>query len=99
MGLLSRQVNIDLAGSTGIYDGTGIIKHMLAGAKVTQVCSTIYINGFKQIGIMLDRVKFWMHTHNYNKLEDFRGILSHKNTQKPAYYERLQYIKALVGIE
>ncbi|MFW5761520.1 MAG: dihydroorotate dehydrogenase-like protein [Cyclobacteriaceae bacterium] len=99
IGILSRQVKIDLAGSTGIFDGTGIIKQILAGAKATQICSTIYINGFKQIGIMLERVKFWMQTHNYQALDDFRGILSHKATQKPAYYERLQYIKALVGIE
>lgn len=99
IGILSRQVNIDLAGSTGIFDGAGIIKQILAGAKATQICSTVYINGFKQIGIMLERVKFWMQTHNYESLDDFRGILSHKSTQKPAYYERLQYIRALVGIE
>ena len=99
IGILSRQVKIDLAGSTGIFDGVGVIKQILAGAKATQICSTVYINGFKQIGIMLERVKFWMQTHNYESLDDFRGILSHKNTQKPAYFERLQYIRALVGIE
>lgn len=99
IGILSRKVSVDLAASTGIYDGAGIIKQILAGARATQICSTVYVNGFKQIGIMLDRVKFWMQTHNYEKLDDFRGILSHKSTQKPAYYERLQYIRALVGIE
>jgi dihydroorotate dehydrogenase (fumarate) len=99
IGILSRKVTVDLASSTGIYDGAGVIKQILAGAQTTQICSTVYVNGFKQIGIMLERVKFWMQTHGYESLDDFRGILSHKTTQKPAYYERLQYIKALVGIE
>lgn len=97
--ILSRQLNIDLAGSTGIFDGAGVIKHLLAGAKAAMICSTLFINGFKQIGIMLDRIRFWMDTHNYQSLDDFRGLLSKKNIQKPAYFERLQYIKALVGIE
>ncbi|MGK7393033.1 MAG: dihydroorotate dehydrogenase-like protein [Candidatus Cyclobacteriaceae bacterium M3_2C_046] len=99
IGILSRQVKCDLAGSTGVYDGAGVVKHLLAGANVVMICSTVYVNGFKQISIILDRVKFWMQTHNYASLDNFRGILSHKDTQKPAYYERLQYIKALVGIE
>jgi dihydroorotate dehydrogenase (fumarate) len=99
IGILSRQMKMDLAGSTGIFDGAGVIKHLLAGAKTTMICSTLFINGFKQINIMLDRIQFWMDTHNYNSINDFRGILSHKSTQKPAYFERLQYIKALVGIE
>lgn len=99
IGILSRQVSLDLSGSTGIFDGAGVIKHLLAGAKTTMICSTLFINGFKQIGIMLDRIRFWMDTHNYQSVDDFRGLLSRKNLQKPAYFERLQYIKALVGIE
>jgi dihydroorotate dehydrogenase (fumarate) len=99
VGILSQQVTLDLAGSTGIFDGAGIIKHLLAGAKATMICSTLFINGFRQINTMLDRVRFWMDTHNYESLNNFRGLLSSKSTQKPAYFERLQYIKALVGIE
>lgn len=97
--ILSRQLKMDLAGSTGIFDGAGVIKHLLAGAKTTMICSTLFINGFKQIGIMLDRIRFWMDTHSYQSVDNFRGLLSKKNIQKPAYFERLQYIKALVGIE
>ncbi len=99
IGILSRQMKLDLAGSTGVFDGAGVIKHLLAGAKATMICSTLFINGFKQIHIMLDRVQFWMDTHGYASVDDFRGILSTKGNQKPAYFERLQYIKALVGIE
>jgi dihydroorotate dehydrogenase (fumarate) len=98
-GILSQQVKLDLAGSTGIFDGAGVIKHLLAGAKTTMICSTLFINGFKQINTILERVRFWMDTHNYGSVNDFRGILSSKNLSKPAYFERLQYIKALVGIE
>jgi dihydroorotate dehydrogenase (fumarate) len=99
IGLLYGRVGCDIAGSTGVYDGNGVIKHILAGASAVQICSTIYVNGFRQIGIIKDRLKFWMQEHRYQSLSDFRGIMSQKNASTSKQFERLQYIKALVGIE
>ena len=40
--LMSRRVGCDLAASTGMHDGAGLIKQLLAGAKAVQSVSAFY---------------------------------------------------------
>ena len=97
--LLAGRVRCDLAATTGIHDGRDVVKQLLAGATVTQICSTLYRNGLGQIGTILDQLQQWMQTHGFEQLDDFRGRLSQSRSEHPGDYERIQYIKALVGIE
>jgi len=97
--LLAGRVSCDLAATTGVHDGRDMIKQLLAGASVVQVCSTLYRNGLSQIGLILDQLQEWMQTHGFESPADFRGQLSQVRSDDPGDYERLQYIKALVGIE
>jgi dihydroorotate dehydrogenase (fumarate) len=97
--ILSGQVGCDIAASTGIHDGTGIIKQLLAGARAVQVCSHLYQKGMDSIGVMLDQLREWMERHHHDKIADFNGKMCMESSEKPEYYERLQYIKVLVGLE
>jgi dihydroorotate dehydrogenase (fumarate) len=97
--LLAGRTSCDLAASTGIHDGAGAVKQLLAGARVVQLCSTLYINGMNRIGEMLKEIESWMEEHGYSSLDEIRGKLSQTESDRPELYERLQYIKALVGIE
>ena len=97
--LLAGRVKCDLAATTGVHDGRDVVKQLLAGATVVQLCSTLYRGGLGQIGLILDQLQEWMQTQGFERLEDFRGRLSQSRSEHPADYERLQYIKALVGIE
>jgi len=97
--LLAGRVACDLAATTGVHDGRDMIKQLLAGATVVQVCSTLYRNGLSQIGLILDQLQEWMQVHGFESLADFRGQLSQVRSEDPGDYERMQYIKALVGIE
>ena len=97
--LLAGRVACDLAATTGVHDGHDMIKQLLAGATVVQVCSTLYRNGLSQIGLILDQLEEWMQRHGFESTADFRGQLSQVRSDDPGDYERLQYIKALVGIE
>ncbi len=97
--LLSGKVNCDLAAATGIHDTSGVIKQILAGANIVQLCSTLYLNGLKQIGTILDELGLWMKKHSFETLDDFRGKLSRMESPHPESYERIQYIKALVGTD
>ena len=99
LALLAGKAGCDLAGGTGIHDGRDVIKTILAGAKVVQICSTLYLNGLEQIGRMLEQLQNWMDDHGYQKLCDMRGLLSQQLTKQPENYERLQYIKLLSGIK
>lgn len=97
--MLSDITHCDIAASTGIHDGKSVIKQLLAGAKVTQVASVLYKEGPAKIGEMLNELESWMDRHGYESLEDFRGKLSSKETENPATYERVQFMKHFSGIE
>lgn len=97
--LLAGRVDCDLAASTGVHDGAGAIKQLLAGATAIQVCSTLYLNGIEQIGHILEDIENWLKTHRFESLDQIRGKLSQMESTNPELYERLQYIKILVGIE
>jgi dihydroorotate dehydrogenase (fumarate) len=99
LSLLAGKAGCDLAGNTGIHDGHDVVKALLAGAKVVQVCSTLYLNGLKQLGRMQEQLQAWMDAHGYQKLCDMRGKLSQQLSQNPEHHERLQYIKLLSGEE
>jgi dihydroorotate dehydrogenase (fumarate) len=88
---LVEQMNI--AASTGVHDSTGLIKQLLAGAQVVQVCSTIYKNGPEYVGNILRELEEWMDEKNFEDLKSFRGKMSYKNIQDPEIYERSQFMK------
>ena len=93
VGMLSKQVKCDLAAATGIHDGSGVIKCLLAGAKAVQVVSAIYQQGPEHIEDILDQVKDWMQKHNYHSLREFTGKLAQENIADPVLYERTQFMK------
>jgi len=97
--LLAGRASCDLAAATGIHNGRDVVKQLLAGATVTQLCSTLYRNGLGRIETILDQLQQWMRAHDFERLDDFRGRLSQARSEHPDDYERLQYIKALVGRE
>ncbi len=96
--LLSGELPVDFSATTGVHDGKGLIKQLLVGARTVQLCSTLYKNGFKQIGVMLSELSAWMDRHSFASIKDFNGKLCQESSDKPELYERSQYVKALVGI-
>lgn len=97
--MLSKRVQCDLAASTGIHDGTAVIKQLLAGARAVQVATVLYEKGPEYIGTMLDQVRSWMEQKQFNSPDDFIGRLSVRETENPAAYERVQFMKHFSGIE
>lgn len=98
VGIVSSSVShLDIAASTGIHDGNAVIKQLLAGAQVTQLCSTLYINGAGRVTDILGELTAFMKKWNFRKIEDFRGRLSYKNIPDPMMYERSQFMKYFSG--
>ena len=93
--LLSNRIECDFAATTGIHTGKDVIKQLLAGAKAVEICSVLYKNGIIYIKEILEEIENWMREHNYKSIEDFRGKLSKKESDKSELYDRIQYIKAL----
>jgi dihydroorotate dehydrogenase (fumarate) len=96
--IMSQRVSCDLAASTGVHDGTALIKQILAGANAVQVVSTLYQKGKGQIGGMLETLEGWMEQKGFNSLNDFRGKMSQAKSSDPAAYERMQFMKHFGGV-
>lgn len=97
-GIVSGKVrNINIAASTGIHDGEALVKQLLAGATVGQICSTLYLNGFGQIDEILGYLRSFMIKWNFKQISDFRGRLSYSKLPNPAMYERAQFMKYFSG--
>ena len=97
--MLSSRMHCDVAASTGVHDSEALIKQLLAGAKVVQISSVLYKNGFGEIKKMATELEKWMDKHEFAKIEDFNGRMSIKETDNPAAYERVQFMKYFSGIE
>jgi len=97
--MMSAHLNCDLAASTGVHNGEGLIKELLAGAKAVQIASVLYKKGFKEIASMLEILENWMERKNYTNLNEFIGKMSVAEAENPASYERVQFMKHFSGIE
>lgn len=97
IGIMADRVSCDLASSTGVHDGKGVVKQLLAGANAVQFASALYKHGPSVIGTMLDEIKEYMEEHSYESISDFRGKLSQAKTSNPAAYERAQFMKHFAG--
>ena len=93
VGLLSDEVKCDLAASTGVHDGHGVAKCLLAGARAVHVASCLYKHGPEYIASMVKQLEQWMQSHHYSRIRDFTGKLSIRSGQDPVLYERAQFMK------
>jgi dihydroorotate dehydrogenase (fumarate) len=97
--MLSDRLHCDISASTGVHDGAGIIKQLLAGAKAVQITSCLYKKGTSIIPEMLKFIENYMDRHEFNTIGEFTGKMSFKKTENPAAYERVQFMKHFAGIE
>ena len=99
IGLLHGEIRGSICANTGIFTGKDVIKMLLAGADCVQVVSTLYKNGFDQIGKMLKDMEEWMDKKKFASIDQFRGKLSRKNLKDPFAYKRAQYVDILMKSE
>ncbi|NOU18918.1 MAG: dihydroorotate dehydrogenase-like protein [Bacteroidales bacterium] len=93
--IMANRVSCDLSASSGIHDGSAVIKQLLAGAKAIQLCSTLYKHGNDQIATILTQIEQWMVEKDYKTIDEFRGKMSQSRTFDPKVFERVQFMKYL----
>jgi dihydroorotate dehydrogenase (fumarate) len=91
--LASDYAECDLCASTGVHDGEGVVKQLLAGANAVQMVSAIYHHKAKAIEDAVQYLTRWMDARGFTTIDDFRGKLSQTNVKNPAFYERVQFMK------
>ncbi|HQQ12972.1 MAG TPA: dihydroorotate dehydrogenase-like protein [Bacteroidales bacterium] len=90
--LSANGIPADLAASTGIHYSIGVVKQLLAGATVAQVCTTLYQNGIPYLKEIVGGLSDWMKKKGYKDVQEFRGLVN-KFPENTAGFERLQYMK------
>jgi len=89
----SGTVSCDLCASTGVHSGSNVIKILLAGGAATQIVSTLYRNGLGHVAVMLSEIEAWMNKKGYDSIDQFAGMMGCFETNSPATYERIQFMK------
>lgn len=99
VGLLYKRINADLAATSGIYSEKDVLKMVMAGAKATQMLSSLLKFGIGHITDVVTKMKYWMETNEYESLDQMRGSMSYMNVDDPSQFERANYMKVLHSIK
>jgi dihydroorotate dehydrogenase (fumarate) len=95
--LLYGRIGANLAATSGIHHGIDALKLIMAGADVTMLCSVLLRNGIDYIHAIEREMREWLEDHEYESVEQIKGIVSQKNCPDPTAFERVQYTRALVN--
>ncbi len=97
LAILREQVKLSLAATGGFHGVNDIIKALLAGADVVQLCSVLMEQGVEQLADILAGIKDWGDEKGFADLAEFKGKLSYANAADPSAYERHNYYQALTS--
>jgi dihydroorotate dehydrogenase (fumarate) len=93
--ILHGRVPADLAITRGVQGVEEVLKAMMAGAKVSMMCSELLRNGVQRIGQILEGMGQWMEEFEYESVRQMQGSMSQLNVGEPAAFERANYMKML----
>jgi len=93
--ILAGRLRGSLAATTGVHTPEDVLKLVMAGADITQVCSLLLKHGCDAIPRLLDGVRQWMEENEYESIEQMKGSMSQRACPDPAAFERANYMKTL----
>ena len=93
--ILRGALDIDLAVTGGFHDRDDVLKALLVGANVVQLCSVLLQHGPQRVAQLLGEVNEWLDRHEYDSVQQAQGSLSHRNAADPGAFERDSYISVL----
>ena len=93
--VLFGKIKASLAATSGVHGAQDVVKLVMAGADVTQMCSALLLHGPGRITEVLEELDRWLIEHEYVSLKQMRGSMSQKSVADPSAFERANYMKAL----
>lgn len=92
LGILRGQMPaVSLACTSGVHNGTEVIKAVLVGADIACTTSAVLRRGPEAVAQILREVEMWLTAHSYSGLDGLRGAMSAASVPDPSTYERAQY--------
>jgi dihydroorotate dehydrogenase (fumarate) len=93
--ILYGHLDCSMALTSGIHSSEDVIKAVMVGADVANICSVLLKEGTGKIDELLQGVSAWLEEHEYESLEQMKGSMSHRSVAEPAAFERANYMKVL----
>jgi dihydroorotate dehydrogenase (fumarate) len=93
--ILHGSIQADLALTSGVHSHEGVLKAMMAGAKVAMLASELLHKGPARLAELLTDLIAWMTEHEYTSIKQMQGSMSQKSVAEPAAFERANYMKVL----
>ncbi len=93
--LLYGRVKMSLAATGGVHTHEDVLKVLLAGASIAQLCSVLLSGGPDKIGGILEGLTQWLEQHEYESLRQLIGSVSQHHTDSPTEFERANYMRVL----
>ena len=99
IGILYGRTRLSLAATSGVHGADDVVKVLLVGANVTQMCSALLRKGVSHLRqVRLDLIN-WLEAHEYESVSQMRGSMSQLRCADPSAFERAQYMRAVKGFE
>jgi dihydroorotate dehydrogenase (fumarate) len=93
--ILYKRVKANLAATSGVHTSEDVLKLLMVGASVTQLCSVLLQKGIGQLRVIEQGLRHWLEENEYESVQQMQGSLSQLNCPDPSAFERAQYMRAL----
>jgi dihydroorotate dehydrogenase (fumarate) len=97
--ILFDRICSDFAITSGVHTHEDVVKAIMSGANVAMAASSLLKNGIPHIGQLLNGLQSWMEMHEYQSVEQMRGVLSQRSVANPEAFERANYLKILNSMD
>ena len=95
--ILFGRIKADMAATSGIHSSEDVLKILMAGANVAQLCSVLLQHGIGHIRRIEQGMLEWMEKHDYESVSQLRGSISQQNCADPSAFERAQYMHSILS--
>ncbi len=95
--ILYGRIKSDMAATSGIHSSEDVLKILMAGANVAQLCSVLLQRGIGHIREIEKGMVEWMEKHEYESVNQLRGSMSQQSCADPSAFERAQYMRSVLS--
>jgi dihydroorotate dehydrogenase (fumarate) len=88
-------VKAELAVTGGVHSAEGVLKSILAGARVAMMTSALMVNGIGYLSQVLADLDRWLEERGYSAIGEVRGSMCQVSVADPAALERANYMEVL----
>jgi len=86
---------VGLAATSGVSDGTDVVKALMVGADAVMMTSALLRHGPDHIAVVETELRDWMTSHDYTSVSELRGSAHQETSGDPSAFERANYMRTL----